>query len=145
MLEQLRIHRQIVSDLTMHYLEPLDGFHARLVYLAGLHDPERGIYVHARLEVVYGEAPVNEVIAKCHNELFERLLETPLALQEEDLRQYVASMKGSRESNLENCEKSCESWIPAAAPDYLKELFRSNQAALHELLKARAAAVRADN
>ena len=39
MEEQLRIHRQILYDLALHYLEPLEGSFSRLAYLASLKKP----------------------------------------------------------------------------------------------------------
>jgi hypothetical protein len=142
MLEQFRIHRQILYDLTIHYLECKDGFHARLAYLASLRDPVSEKYLHDKLSSLYGEAPVNEVLAKCHNELFERLLETRLALQEEDLIHYVETLPAGREENIQYCRELTESWIPPGAPEYLKVLFRSNQAALLELLQKKKTTVR---
>src|ERR1700757_1519445 len=86
MQEQLRIHRQILYDLAVHYLEPLNGSFARLAYLASLKNPSTNRYAHDRLAAIYGAEPVGESLAKCHEELFERLLEMPLAQQEEELR-----------------------------------------------------------
>ena len=142
MLEQLRIHRQILYDLAIHYLECKDGVHARLAYLASLRDPVTQKYVHEKLSSVYGEIPVNEALATCHNELFERLLETPLAMQEQDMSHYVETLPSGRSENIQYCRELMESWIPPAAPDYLKELFRSNQAALLELVQKKTTTVR---
>lgn len=76
-----------------------------------------------------------ETLAKCHEELFERLLEMPLAQQEEDLRSYVGSLPGVGEWNDARCVEPVRGWIPPQAPDYLRELFCSNTAALCELLQ----------
>src|SRR5258705_1950760 len=75
MQEELRIHRQILYDLALHYLEPLNGSFSRLAYRASLKKPCSQTYAHDRLAVVYGPEPVNESLANCHEELFERLLE----------------------------------------------------------------------
>ncbi len=129
MHDQLRIHRQILYDLALHYLEPLSGNFPRLAYLASLKNPSTNIYAHDRLSAIYGKEAVAAALAQCHEELFERLLEMPLAQQEEDLRLFV---KGVR-----SCQERSESWIPVEAPDYLKELFRSNLIALFGLLRER--------
>src|SRR6202051_3038890 len=92
MQEQLRIHRQILYDLALHYLEPLNGSFARLAYLASLKNPTTKAYAHDRLSAIYGQEPVRETLAKCHEELFERLLEVPLAQQEKELRQFIGSL-----------------------------------------------------
>jgi len=137
MQEQLRIHRQILYDLALHYLEPLTGNFARLAYLAGLKNPTTNIYAHERLSAVYGKEPVAAALADCHEELFERLLEAPLAQQEEDLRQFVETLPKGVAQGVRVCQEKAESWIPAEAPDYLKELFRSNLTALCGLLRGR--------
>lgn len=142
MQEQLRIHRQILYDLALHYLEPLNGSFSRLAYLASLKQPSSQTYAHHRLAAVYGPKPVNESLANCHEELFERLLEMPLAQQEEELRQFVGTLPEGREEGIQICQKRIEDWIPLKAPDYLKELFRSNLTALLALLRERSPKVR---
>jgi hypothetical protein len=142
MQEQLRIHRQILYDLALHYLEPLSGSFSRLAYLASLKNPSTKIYAHDRLAAVYGPEPVGETLAKCHEELFERLLEMPLAQQEEELRLFVGTLPERTKERVKISQRRIEDWIPEAAPDYLKELFRSNLAALLELLRERDPRVR---
>lgn len=137
MQEQLRIHRQILYDLALHYLEPLKGSFARLAYLANLKNASTKIYVHDRLAAVYGPDAVGESLAKCHEELFERLLEMPLAQQEEELRQLIGTLPEGPQEGIRLCGERMEDWIPPAAPEYLKELFRSNVTALLGLLRER--------
>jgi len=137
MQEELRIHRQILYDLALHYLEPLTGGFARLAYLASLKSPSTSLYAHDRLSAIYGQEPVGQALAKCHQELFERLLEMPLAQQEEELRQFLGTFPEGVPEGVRSCQARIESWIPAEAPDYLKELFRSNLTALLELLRER--------
>jgi len=135
MLDQLRTRRQILADLVVHYLEPMNSVCERLAYLASLRAISTGNYEHERLGAVYGEVPVGEVLAKCHEELFERLLELPLAQQEEDLLRYLGSLPRGKEKIVERCAEIIREWIPPQAPDYLKELFCSNTSALCELLQ----------
>ena len=144
MQEELRIHRQILYDLALHYLEPLHGSFSRLAYLASLKAPSSQTYAHDRLAAVYGPEPVNETLTKCHEELFERLLEMPLAQQEEELRQFVGTLPEGELEGIEICEKRIEDWIPSKAPDYLKELFRSNLSALLTLQRERSSKTRSD-
>ena len=142
MQEQLRIHRQILYDLALHYLEPLKGSFAGLAYLASLKDPSTNVYAHDRLAAVYGAGPVAETLTECHEELFERLLEMPLAQQEEELRQFVETLPEGKEEGIEICKRRIEDWIPLKAPDYLKELFRSNLNALLAMQRERNAKAR---
>jgi hypothetical protein len=135
MLDQLQIHRQILYDLAVHYLEPMEGMYERLAYVATLRDPVTGFYSHPRLGAVFGEESVNRAIASCHEEIFERLLESPLSLQEEELRGYLDTLPGGMEAHVQECNAKAPAWIPPQAPDYLKKLFCSNLHALCELLQ----------
>jgi hypothetical protein len=144
MQEQLRIHRQILYDLALHYLEPLNGSFARLAYLASLKNQTTKAYAHERLSALYGQEPVREALANCHEELFERLLELPLAQQEKELRQFIGSLPHGGADGVRFCQERFEDWIPAASPDYLKELFRSNLNALLGLLRERNPKARSD-
>jgi hypothetical protein len=134
MLEHLQTHRQILFDLTANYLERLTGAFQRLAFVSGLHRLTSNREVHDRLTAVYGTDPVNRVLAQCHEELFERLLEMPLFAQEDDLRRHVSSLPGTYLENLKDCREVALSWVPPNAPAYLTELYSSNLNALLELL-----------
>ena len=142
MLDQLQLHRQILYDLSVHSLESMGGMYERLAYVANLRDPSTGIYSHERLCAVFGAEGVAQALADCHEELFECLLESPLALQEEDLLSYLEVLPGSKEEHLQECPEKAKTWIPPQAPDYLKKLFCSNLRALCELLQERKPRVR---
>jgi hypothetical protein len=134
MLEQFQTHQQILFDLTANYLEPLQSAYQRLVYLFSLREPSSGKYVHEGLASLYGAEAVHQVIAQCHEEVFERLLEMPLNAQGEELRTYLGSLPGTIEENAALCRKTRENWIPPQAPSYLRELYSSNLDVLLELL-----------
>jgi len=134
MLEHLQTHRQILFDLTANYLDPLEGVFSRLAYVSGLREPASGNYVHDRLATLYGMERVNEVVARSHEEVFERLLEMPLNSQEGELRRYLHSLPGSFVENVQRCREVAMCWIPPKAPSYLTELYSSNLHALQELL-----------
>ncbi len=134
MIEHFQTHRQILFDLTANYLEPLGGSFHRLAYVSGLRDRESGRYLHERLATVYGEDSVNEVLVRAHEEIFERLLEMPLASQEEELRQFLNSLPGDFATNSSKFRETSRDWIPNQAPSYLRELFCSNLNVLLELL-----------
>lgn len=144
MIEHLQTRRQILFDLTANYLDPLDSFLTRLAYIAGLRVPSSGRYRHDRLGTVYGEDAVHEVLARCHEEMFERLLETPLSSQEEALRRYVSSFPGSFPENVESSAKLAETWVPPNCPPYLTELYLSNLTALRALLLDNRTTARSD-
>src|SRR5215469_14512470 len=137
MQDQLRVYRQILYDLALYHLEPLEGNYSRLAYVAALRDPSTGRYGEITLIEAYGQEPVHQALSRSHEELFERVLELPLAQQQEDLAQYVGAQGGPEGPNQKVQGEILESWIPPQAPGYLKELFRSNLNALFELLHDR--------
>jgi len=144
MLENLQTHRQLLFDLTANYLDPLSDTFERLAYLAGLRQSSTDRYVHERLAAVYGSERVDQVLAKCHEEVFERLLETPLSSQEDALRRYVGSWPGSFVENVERCRSLAPRWAPANSPGYLTELYSSNLNALLQLLQDSTTTARSD-
>jgi len=134
MLDHLQTRRQILFDVTANDLDPLDGMFSRLAYLASLRETPGGKYTHQRLAAVYATNQIDEVIARCHEEVLERLLEMPLSTQENDLRRYLSSLPGTFDQNARSCKVLAANWIPEAAPGYLRELFCSNLNVLTEIL-----------
>jgi len=134
MLEHLQTYQQTLFDLTANYLEPVPTCYGRLAYLDSLREPSSGRYVHQTLAGVYGGETVHNVIAQCHEEVFERLLEMPLSTQGDELRRYVSSLPGTTEENALICRQKGKTWAPPRAPGYLTELYCSNLDVLLELL-----------
>jgi hypothetical protein len=145
MLEHLQTYQQTLFDLTANYLEPLPSCYSRLAYLYGLFHSPSGKYVHEPLAVVYGAANVHVVIAKCHEEVFERLLEMPLNAQGEELRIYLSSLSGTAGKDSVICVQNAKKWVPPRAPGYLTELYCSNLDVLLELLRDDKSTVRPNN
>jgi len=141
MQDQLRTHRQILYDLALHHLEPLQGNFSRLAYLAALRNSCTGIYQEQTLLKAYGREPVHQALSGCHEELLNACWNCRLPSSRRTLRSILDS---HREGNLWNQMRAeiLESWIPSQAPEYLKELFRSNLNALLELLRGKKPRVR---
>jgi hypothetical protein len=145
MLEKFQTYQQVLFDLTANYLEPMNSAYQRLAYLFSLWEASTGKYVHEGLATVYGAEAVDQVIAHCHEEVFERLLEMPLNAQREDLRLHLGATPGALEGNVKRYGENGRKWVPAAAPSYLRELYCSNLDALLELLTDDASKVRPNN
>ena len=136
-LTQLQQNRKIVQDFTLTTLAVIPGLLARLAYVASLRDLSSGRYQHAGLAALYPEEALQQAIGLCHEQVFERILETPLALQEVDLRTCLSAMEGGLRSAIIHW-RNMESYrvlMPERSPDYLKELFCSNLRALLEILE----------
>jgi ATP phosphoribosyltransferase regulatory subunit HisZ len=137
MITQFQQNRRIVQDFTLTTLAAIPGEFGRLTYMASLRDLSSGRYEHAGLAALYADEAVQVALELCHEQIFERLLETPLAKQEVDLRECLERMPCGLCSALTHW-RSLEAYrvlMPERAPGYLKELFCSNLRALLELLQ----------
>src|ERR1700745_2040161 len=91
-LTQLQQNRRVIQDFTLTTLAGIPGLFARLAYMASLRDSGR--YDHAGLSALYPDAAIQQALQVCHEQIFERILESPLSSQEEDLRACLARMEG---------------------------------------------------
>lgn len=141
--EILRI-QPIVRDFTATTLAAIPNVFGRLIYIASLRDLSSGRYEHSGLTVIYSPDAVQEALKYCHQEIFSRVLEMPLSIQEQDLAECLESMPGATSDTIAHW-RQLESYRilpPEDAPDYLRELFFSNLRALLEILEARRSTVR---
>jgi hypothetical protein len=78
---QLQQNRRVIQDFTLTTLAVIPSAFARLTYLASLRELSSGRYEHAGLMAVYRPEAVQQALEQCHEEIFERILETPLEEQ----------------------------------------------------------------
>jgi hypothetical protein len=137
MITQLQQNRRIIQDFTLTTLVAIPGEFGRLTYIASLRDLSSGKYEHAGLAVLYPDEAVQQALELCHEQIFERVLETSLAKQEADLKECLERMPGGLCSTLAHWRRmeAYRVLMPERAPGYLKELFCSNLRALLELLE----------
>jgi hypothetical protein len=135
-LTQLQQNRRVIQDLTLTTLAGIPGLFARLTYMASLRDLSSGRYEHAGLAALYPDTAMQQALQICHEQIFEKILESPLSSQEEDLRACLASMEGGLSVAVSHWRRieAYRVLVPDAAPDYLKDLFCSNLRALLEIL-----------
>ena len=135
--EILRI-QPIVRDLTATTLAAIPNVFGRLTYIASLRDLSSGRYEHSGLEAVYPQDAVQEALVFCHQEIFSRVLEMPLSVQEQDLGEFLEGMPSALPATIVHWRQLEAYRIlpPEDAPDYLKELFYSNLRALLEILES---------
>jgi hypothetical protein len=145
-LTQLQQNRRVIQDFTVTTLAGIPGEFARLLYVASLRDLSSGRYEHQGLAALYPEEAVQQALQVCHEQIFERILETALSKQLEDLRSCLAAMEGGLAAVVSHW-RQLEPYrvlIPEQAPDYLKELFLSNLRALLEILHEQCSTARSD-
>jgi hypothetical protein len=144
MITQLQQNRRIIQDFTLTTLAGIPGEFSRLTYLASLRDLSSGRYEHAGLATLYPDEAMQQALQLCHEQIFERVLETPLEQQEADLKQCLERMPGGLCAALTHWRRmeAYRVLMPEGAPDYLKELFCSNLRALLEILQEACSTVR---
>jgi hypothetical protein len=127
-LDEFHQHERVIEDFVTNTLANVSGDLGRLVYVATLRDLATGRYHHDGLERIYSDAAVHEALRLCHEELLDRILESPLEDQEAEL---MKCLKGFEGPPLE----IAASWrehqlyrflVPSGVPPYLKDLFYSN-------------------
>jgi hypothetical protein len=136
-LTQLQQNRRIIQDFTMTSLASIPGLFSRLTYVATLRDLSSGRYEHAGLTAIYPDSAVQQALETCHEQVFEKILETPLAAQEADLSECLEHMQEGRDAAVRHWQRmeAYRVLLPEHAPDYLKDLFCSNLRALLEILQ----------
>src|SRR2546428_5367828 len=100
--DQLLRNRGVLRDFTTSTLAAIPNVFGRLVYVASLRDLSSGKYEHAGLSALYSPEAVQEALETCHYELFQKVLETPLSIQEGDLRECLAGMSEDLAATVSN-------------------------------------------
>lgn len=135
-LERFQQNQQVIEDFAGKTLAAIPGGLARLLYISSLRDLASGRYRHEGLEALYPAEAVQQALLHCHEELFTKILETPLEQQEWDLRACLSTLDGdfwevvARWQELELYRVL----LPTGVPGYLQELFCANLRALLGLL-----------
>jgi hypothetical protein len=121
-------NQRIIEDFVSNTLACIPGDISRLLHVAMLRDLATGRYRHEGLEDLYSVSAVGQALRTCHEELFEKVLETTLEKQEVDLRQCLEGFEESLEDVAANWHEHefYRCLIPSGSPDYLRELFCSN-------------------
>ncbi|MGH9709904.1 MAG: hypothetical protein ACRD37_05120 [Candidatus Acidiferrales bacterium] len=127
-LDEFRQNHRVIEDFASTTLAGIPGDLCRLLHVATLRDMATGRYHHAGLEMIYSEPAVDQALGLCHQELFERILETSLEQQEVELRKCLEGLGGPT-SDIAVRWQEHEFYrllIPSGVPSYLRELFCSN-------------------
>ena len=135
-LTKLQQNRRIIEDFTLTTLAGIPTLFGRLIYIASLRDLSSGRYEHAGLAALYPDEALQQAVRFCHEQVFERVLETPLERQREDFRSCLENMQGGLAAAVPHWLRmeSYRVLLPETAPDYLRDLFCSNARALLEIL-----------
>ena len=138
-LERFQQSRAVIEDFSSQTLAAIPTDFGRLYYVSSLKDADSGRYEHDGLRTLYSENAVQAGLSHCHEELFSRILETPLREQERDLHACLGSAGDKFRDVVENWrENRCfQEMCPEGLPDYLQDLFCSNMGALLAIFSSR--------
>jgi hypothetical protein len=135
-LERFYQYQRIIDDFTSTTLANIPNDFGRLVHIATLRDLISGQYKHEGLEALYSSPSVHEALLYCHEQIFQRLLETPLERQERLFRDWLSGIQGEA-SEIAGRWRELEVYrmlIPLGVPEYLRDLFYSDFGLLLELV-----------
>ncbi len=135
-LDEFHQTHAVIEDFTGNTLSQIKSEVSRLLHVATLRDLGSGCYRHDGLAALYSAEAVDQALRLCHEQLFERILETPLESQESALRQCLLCFDTGvneiaarwKEHEFYKC------LIPSEVPEYLRQLFCSNFATVLGLL-----------
>ena len=127
-LDEFNQASAVIEDFTANTLSQIHSEVSRLLHVATLRDLASGHYRHDGLAALYSEEAVDQALRICHQQLFERILESSLESQESELRQCLLCFDARvneiaarwREHEFYKC------FIPSEVPEYLRQLFCSN-------------------
>jgi hypothetical protein len=138
-LERFHQNRAVTEDFSSRTLAAISSEFGRLYYVSSLKDEGSGRYEHDGLTSLYPPNAVQEALSHCHEELFSRILETPMKDQESDLRACLGSAGDKYWDVVENWRENYEfrNMCPEGLPDYLRDLFCSNMNALLAIFTSR--------
>jgi len=109
-------------------LSSLPNALSRLIYLASIRDYNSGTYRHQILSRKYGEASVHCFFEACHQQIFSRLLTSPVEQYVEEIEVYLRYTRAERRSFIEtwNSLQAYRAAVPLKAPKRACEVFFLN-------------------
>jgi len=142
-LERFAQNQRIIEEYASQWLADIPCDLGRLVHVSMLRDVSSGRYRHPILEEIYSEPAIHQALLYCHEELFEKVLESPLEQQEWDLRSYFAGLDSSPgEASGRWLESEFfRLLVPFGTPPYLRDLFLSNMRVILGLIYVEYASV----
>jgi hypothetical protein len=131
-LERFQQSRAVIEDFSSQTLAAIPSDFGRLYYVSSLKDSDSGRYEHEGLMSLYPENAVQAALSHCHEELFSRILESPLSKQAQDLRECLETAGDRYWDVIESWRENSyfQGMCPEGLPDYLHDLFCSNMGAL---------------
>ena len=95
------LDQRAVADVWRNTLSQIPSVFGRLVYLAGLRNPNSGRYDHHGLALVFGDEHANRALKKSHKQVFAEWLACKLEHQMADLNLYLMDLPEDKKTVLQ--------------------------------------------
>src|SRR6185295_5147755 len=127
--------RDVIAEFRARSLSCVEGNLARLVYLSSCRDYNSGKYRHDGLAIRFSEETVHEALARCHRDLFEEMIQTPLAEWVQELRRYF-NATDPEAARIWRELRPYQIAVPLGTTALAAELFMSNLKIALEILES---------
>lgn len=109
-------------------LDSLPNDLTRMLYLASLRDCNSGRYLHPQISPRIGVEEADRALCACHDEVFRRLLATPVSGYVLQLEQYIRYTRAERGTFLRTWQslQAYRATVPVLAHPIYSELFCMN-------------------
>lgn len=132
-----RLDQRAVADVWRNTLSQIPSVFGRLVYLAGLRNPNSGRYDHHGLALVFGSDHANRALKKSHKQVFAEWLSLKIEYQLADLNLYLMDLPEEKKTVLQAWTKlkPYRNVLPSNAKPVERRLYLSEMEAMLELLR----------
>jgi hypothetical protein len=119
------LERSAVADLFKNTLSSIPTVFGQLGYLAGLRDPDSGVYRHHGLAAIFGRDESRKALAVSHQRVFQQWLNLSLEKKRADLAEYLDGLRDPKPAVLRHWarNRTYRTYLPSAARESDRQLF----------------------
>lgn len=119
------LERTATADLFRNTLSRIPTVFGQLGYLAGLRDPDSGVYRHHGLAAIFGRDESRRALAETHEKVFRQWLNLSLAKKRDDLVEYLAGLRDPKPAVLKHWARNhtYRNYLPSSARESDRQLF----------------------
>jgi len=132
------LDQRAIADVWRNTLSQIPSVFGRLVYLAGLRNPNSGRYDHHGLALVFGAEHANRALKKSHKQVFTEWLAFNLEHQLADLNLYLTDLPEDKKTVLQAWTRlrPYRNVLPSNARSVDRRLYLTELETMLDLLKA---------